>query len=276
MSTRTPAVSGRFYPDDKNELIETIEKVADKEKESINFSLANNNIIGGILPHAGYMFSAYQAIHFFEIIKKANENYETIIILNPNHSGYGEPIAFDEHDEWQTPLGKVELDQELMKKLHYPRSSIAHQYEHSGEVMVPFLQYYMDYDFKIVPISFLAQNLVNARRVAKDIYEVSKDHPNKILIIASSDFSHFVSPEYGKKMDDFVVEDVLNLDAEKIYKDVKDMNISVCGYAPIMALVEYAKLVCEKPKVEILKRGHSGEVIPSNEVVDYVSMLFAK
>ena len=93
--------------------------------------------------------------------------------------------------------------------------------------------------------------------------------------MASSDFSHFLSPEKGKEKDEHVLRNIFLLDSPAIEKVVNDERISVCGYGPIMTLIEYSKLVSEKPKVDILKMGHSGEIIPSSEVVDYVSILFS-
>ncbi|MCD4747716.1 MAG: AmmeMemoRadiSam system protein B, partial [Bacteroidales bacterium] len=214
------------------------------------------------------------AVHFFEIIKNSAEKYDTIFIINPDHSGYGNEIALDENDHWVTPLGKVEIDKEFMDKLDFPVSGIAHQYEHSGEVMIPLLQYFLDYKFKILPITITRQNIVNAKIVANAIYESNKALNKKILIIASSDFSHHVEPEYGKHLDSFVLKGISNLDSSEIYKVIIEKNISVCGYGPIMTLVEYSKLVSSKPQTKILKIGNSGEVIPSNEVVDYASILF--
>ncbi len=97
----------------------------------------------------------------------------------------------------------------------------------------------------------------------------------KVLIIASSDFSHFLSPKQGKEKDAFVLENIITLDSPAIEKVVHKKNISVCGYGPIMTLIEYSKLVTTNPKVDILRIGHSGEIIPSNEVVDYISILFS-
>jgi AmmeMemoRadiSam system protein B len=145
--------------------------------------------------------------------------------------------------------------------------------EHSSEVMLPMLQYFFDYSFQIVPITLSNQSFKNAKSLAFKIKETAQKLNRKILLIASSDFSHFLSPEKGKEMDDIVLRNILLLDSAEIEKVVRNKNISVCGYGPIMTLIEYSKLLSDKPKAEILKRGHSGEIIPSSEVVDYISIL---
>ena len=274
MKIRKPAFAGKFYPGDKNGIINLLNSIYLKEKDKIDIKLSEKKIIGGVVPHAGYIFSAYEAIHFFEIIKNSDEKFETIFIINPNHTGYGSEIALDDNDFWETPLGKVELDKDFIEKLNLPISNIAHKYEHSAEVMLPFLQYKLNYDFKIIPITITLQNYENALRVANAIYQANKSLNKKILIIASSDFSHYVDPDLGKHLDNFVLKEILNLDSEKIYKNVLEKRLSVCGYGPIMTLVEYSKLVSKQTKVKILRKGNSGDVMPSNEVVDYVSILF--
>ncbi len=274
MRIRKPAVAGRFYPLSKESIIEQIKIILEKEIVNIDLAFKNKTIIGGIVPHAGYMFSAYQAVHFFEIIKQSKVKYDTIVIVNPNHTGIGHEIAVDSHDAWETPLGIVHLDTEFGKKLGFSISEIEQFREHSAEVMLPFLQYFLDYKFEIVPITLSDQTYKNAKVIANKVYKVANKLKKKVLFIASSDFSHFLSPEKGKEMDEHVLRNIFLYNIPEIEKVVREKNISVCGYGPIMALMEYSKLVAIKPKVEILKRGHSGEIIPSSEVVNYVSMLF--
>lgn len=275
MNIRKSAVAGRFYPANSKALTEEIETIRNKELSQMNLKLAENRIIGGIVPHAGYMFSAYQAVHFFEIVKQTSQDFDTIVIVNPNHTGMGKEIAFDSNDFWETPLGQVALDKEFGESLGINISDIEQKHEHSGEVMVPFLQFFLDYDYKIVPITLSNQTYKNAKFLAEKLLESSQKLNRKILLIASSDFSHFLTPDEGREKDTFVLEHIFTLDSEAIEKVVRKKNISVCGFGPIMTLIEYSKLVSPDPKVDILRSGHSGEIISSNEVVDYISILFS-
>ena len=274
MKTRQAAMAGKFYPSSKDEISFQLEKILEKEKKFINKSLSEKQIIGAVVPHAGYMYSAYQALHFFEIIKNSQQQFDTFFIINPNHTGYGSEIALDDNDYWETPFGKIEIDKDFYDFLDFSESEDAHRYEHSGEVMLPLLQYSLDYPFMTVPITMSNQNPENALFIAQNIIKANKQLNKKICIIASSDFSHFVDSTEGKKLDNFVIEEILRLNPTGVYQQVKDKNISVCGFGPIMTLIEYAKMISNEPQVKILKIGHSGEVIPSNEVVDYVSILF--
>ncbi len=219
------------------------------------------------------MFSAYQAVHLFEIIGKSEQQFDTFFIINPDHTGYGTEISIDENEAWETPLGLVPVDKSFQEELGFSVSSLAHQHEHSGEVMVPMLQYFLDYEFSILPIAISNQSVNNATLIANRIFEINKVLKKNICIIASSDFSHYIHPDEGRRLDSFVTSEILKLNSVGVYREIKEKNISACGFGPIMTLIEYSKLVAENPKAEILKIGHSGEVIPSDEVVDYISMI---
>lgn len=272
MNIRNPAVEGRFYPSHEKEITDLIKLIYEKEKNNIKTELANTNIFGGVVPHAGYIFSGYQAVHFFEIIR-LSKKYDTIVIINPNHTGYGKNISVDTHDAWRTLLGTVDIDTEFAKALELPLDKSAQMFEHSGEVMLPYLQYFLDYNFKIVPISINEQTFKNAKLIANRIFDVKNKLNRNILVIASSDFSHYVDPELGYNLDQIAVDEILKFNPEKIETVVKKNHLSICGYAPIMTLLEYSKLCSNSPNIEILKRGHSGEIMDSVEVVDYISML---
>ena len=273
-NTRKAAVAGRFYPQNKTELKRLIDKILKSERKKIDLSLANRQIFGAVVPHAGYMFSAYQAVHFFELLRHSEIRYDTFIIVNPNHTGLGSEIALVSHSFWETPLGLVPVDKEFAGALNLPVSDAAHANEHSGEVMLPLLQYFIDYPFKIVPITLSDQTVENAKLIAKKVVETEKKLNRKICFIASSDFSHFLSPEEGKFFDQKVLDKIANKDTEGVFQEVRQHKISVCGFGPIMSLMEYSRLKDENYRSIILARGHSGEIIPSDEVVDYVSILF--
>ena len=273
MKIRKPHVVGKFYPSDNTELRNLISKIRDTESDLIKLNLAKNKIIGGIVPHAGYIYSAYQAVHFFEILKASEQQFDTFVIINPNHTGYGEAISLDTNDAWETPFGIHKIDKELNDLLNFPKSEIAHKQEHSGEVMLPLLQYFLNYDFRILPITIGDQTYYNAQLIASQLRMASLKLNRKICIIASTDFSHYVNPEEGKKQDEKAIAEILKLNPEKLIKTVSKNRISMCGYGPVATLLEYANSCTDKAKAELLKYGNSGDVYPSAEVVDYASFL---
>ncbi len=274
MKIRAPVVAGAFYPGTPPEINRLVDRIMDDEKDKIDYSYAGRQIIGCVVPHAGYVYSAYEAVHFFEIIRKSGKRYDTFLIINPNHTGYGEYIEADSNDAWETPLGSVPLDTEFVQALDIPRSNRAQQQEHSAEIMLPLLQKFIPYDFRVLPICMLRQNPVSAMELAEKIHGANTRLGRELMIIASSDFSHFESPENGRKKDDLVLEQIEQQDSERLYDTVIRNRISVCGYGPIMTLIEYARLVCEKPLTAILARGNSGKTRPSDSVVDYITILF--
>lgn len=274
MKTRDAVVAGSFYPGTKKEIDNLLDRIYLHEKENINTGLSAKNLIGAVVPHAGYIFSAYEAVHVFEILGKSPVMYDTFFIINPNHTGYGMEIEVDSNERWTTPLGSVEIDKDFVDHLELPVSNSAQIREHSAEVMLPFLQKWITYPFKIVPICILRQNPLTSKEIADKIYKANLKLNKKIFIIASSDFSHYVDPEKGKEKDSLVLNELKKLDSAHLYDTVVRNRISVCGYGPIMTLIEYAKLVTEKPETKILARGNSGKTMPSSSVVDYVSVLF--
>ncbi|MDA3780525.1 MAG: AmmeMemoRadiSam system protein B [Bacteroidales bacterium] len=275
MSIRKPVVAGKFYLREKEGLEKQISEIYNKEKDNIDLSLSKKNIIGGVVPHAGYMFSASKAVHFFDLLRNSEVKYDTIFIINPNHSGYGQELSFDSNSEWKTPLGLVSLDTDFAKIMNIPVSDVEQKMEHSGEVMLPLLQYFLPYEFKIAPITMTHQYFSEAKILAKSIYQANKQLGKEILIIASSDFSHFVNPDIGFENDQLVLDKILNLNSFGVQEEIVSKNISVCGYGPIMTLIEYSKLFSNNAIADVLARGNSGEVIPSDEVVDYISILFS-
>jgi AmmeMemoRadiSam system protein B len=274
MSVRHPAVAGKFYPEEANSILNMLEEVHNSQQKKFKKKIHPKIIIGGIVPHAGYLYSAEQAIHFFRFLKNIQDRYDTIIILNPCHYGSKNDISLDTNDFWETPIGQIPLDTEFMEFMNIPRSNDAQKHEHSAEVILPYLQFSLNYPFKILPISMLKQTYKSARLLAENIFKANQVLNRKILIIASSDFSHQVTPEVGFYNDNLVINRILNNSIRGLYDTIHENNISVCGYGPIMTLMFYARLVDPSYKVDILARGNSGKRSNEDLVVDYVSAIF--
>jgi AmmeMemoRadiSam system protein B len=116
----------------------------------------------------------------------------------------------------------------------------------------------------------------NASHVAERILKAERKTKRKVMLIASCDFSHFLTPSEGIKKDQLIIDHILERDAPGVEQIVIKNRLSVCGYGPIMSLMEFARLKDPEYKIEILARGHSGEVSPSQEVVDYISLIAFK
>jgi AmmeMemoRadiSam system protein B len=273
MNTRNAVVEGQFYPATKERIFEQIREI-ERANRYLVPELSPVRIFGAVLPHAGHIYSGYQTIPFFQLIKSLEMYPETFIIIHPNHSGLGQSVAVDDSDVWHNSIGEVPIDRDFASALDLPFDRWAHFKEHSAEVIIPFLQYYLtDHPFSIVPICMKDQSYQSASLIAKQIKKAVRETGHKIMLLASSDFSHFLSPEDGQIKDQHILENILARNTQGIEVAVKKHQISACGYGPIMTLMEYASAIESDYNVEILARGHSGEVNPSREVVDYISMM---
>lgn len=273
-TTRKAVFAGRFYPKNKIEIKKLLDKILKSEIDKIDRSFDASKPIGAVVPHAGYIYSGYQAIHVYDFLKKYKNTFDTFVIINPNHTGLGNgAFNISGTSKWDTPLGSVPTNIEFAEALNIEINENAHKKEHSGEVQLPMLQHFLPYPFKIVMITMNIQNQKNALKLANLIDEAVKKTKQNIFLLASSDFSHFETPEEGFKKDQYMIDEILKLDAPEIHQQIIKHHVSACGYGPIMTLIEYLKVCTVSPKIKMLRRGHSGEITPSNKVVNYASFL---
>ena len=273
MKKRNAYVEGRFYPSTRSKILAQIEGI-DKEARYVPESLDIQRIMGAVLPHAGHIYSGHQTVPFFKLLSQLKTLPDTFIIVHPNHSGRGQPVAIDDSDVWVNAIGEVITNQQFARAMELPFDHLAHSAEHSAEVIIPFIQYYLpDHPFSIVPVCMRDQSLESAKLVSKGILKAVEKTGQHIMVLSSCDFSHFMPPGIGIKRDQYVIDEVLSRNSHGVERAVMVHNLSICGYGPIMALMEYAMALDPQYKIKILARGHSGEVIPSSEVVDYISMI---
>ena len=276
MSTRKAVVEGRFYPSTKSRIFDQIMEIEQSGRYP-EPDISPGKVYGAVLPHAGHIYSGYQTIPFFQLLRRHRIFPDTFVIVHPNHSGFGKPLAIDEALIWSNAIGEVPVDRELAEAMKLPFDSKAHAREHSAEVILPFIQYFLaDHAFSIVPLSMMDQGFKSASLVAESINKAVAKTGRKIMLIASCDFSHFLPAEIGAALDQEVLDCILERNTSGVEQAVIKHRISVCGYGPIMSLMEYARSREKKYKIEILARGHSGEVVSSRDVVDYISLMAYK
>ncbi|MFC1940573.1 AmmeMemoRadiSam system protein B [Chloroflexota bacterium] len=231
---RNPVVAGQFYPGSPDQLRSMIKGMVDEQA-------AKEEVIGLISPHAGYVYSGPVAGAVISRIKFK----DTFIIMGPNHTGSGKPFSIMTEGVWKTPLGDVEIDSELGKEIlaasgHLQEDRLAHQYEHSLEVQLPFLQYFKP-DVRIVPIVLAYAEGDIYREIGRGIAEAVKKLNREVVILASSDMTHYESQESALRKDNQAIEAVLNLDGDELLERVQKLNISMCGYAPAVSLISAAR-----------------------------------
>ncbi len=222
---RYPAVAGQFYPDGSENLAQTVDQflIAEGEPEEV---------LAVVSPHAGYIYSGSVAGQVMAQVKVP----DTVVLLGPNHTGLGADQAIMSSGEWLTPLGTVPLDAELARRImdqapDLTEDARAHAREHSLEVQVPFLLR-RNPGLSLVPICQSYTDFATCRRIGLGIAAAVKEVGRKILIVASSDMTHFESAESARQKDELALARVLDLDPEGLLNTVRGHRISMCGVIP--------------------------------------------
>jgi len=277
MKIRRPAVSGMFYASTARELEDQIEWCYKHELGPGTIPRVNNRgpreIVAIVAPHAGYYYSGPVAAHAYKALAE-DGIVDTAVILSPNHTGYGHPVSLWAGNGWDTPFGEVEINKELAQRLLgkvIRADETAHIHEHSIEVQLPWLQHLYK-KIKIVPITMLAQDLETAQTVGKAISQVG----DNLVIIASSDFTHYEPHPVAMETDGSVIEAIVALDEEELYKRCESLNCTMCGYGPVASAIVAAKEMKAK-KASLLKYATSGETSGDfSRVVGYGSIVIKR
>jgi len=264
---RKPVVAGQFYPASAKDLKAMISSFTDK-------SAPKFDCLGCILPHAGYIYSGKVAAQTISGIKIK----DTVVLLGPNHTGRGVTFSIMPQGRWQTPLGDVEINNQLAglfldKSKYLEADSLAHLDEHSLEVELPILQYFKN-DFKIVPIAIRAEELNVLDAIGQELASVviENDFQSSVMFIASSDLTHYEPQESAKIKDALAIAAILKLDEQKLKAQVEESEISMCGFAPIAILIKLAKLLGAKGG-RLIKYQTSGDAIgDKSSVVGYAGI----
>jgi AmmeMemoRadiSam system protein B len=282
LKIRRPAVAGSWYAGTPNSLRKQIEELFTHRLGP--GSLPNimrdgpRNIVGLVVPHAGYMASGPVAVHAYHHLAEDGKP-DVIVIFGPNHTGRGSALSVMKEGVWRTPLGDVEIDTETADRILQASTIVdvderAHAYEHSIELQLPFLQYLYGSDFKFVPICFMMQDLQSSREVGKAVAEALKGKNG--LVIASTDLTHYEPQERAEKKDKMAIDAALAMDEEQYYQTVEAYGITTCGYGPVIAAITAAKQLDAK-KAQLLCYKTSGDVLGDRSaVVGYASIAFKK
>ena len=261
---RFPAVAGQFYPLGKNDLKHDISRCFS------GITQTERPVLGAIVPHAGYMYSGRTAAHVYSVLPEV----DTFVILGPNHTGYGSPVAVS-LEKWSTPLGEVSSDIELIDAL--PKRIIdidetAHQHEHSIEVQLPFLQHRFS-GFRIVSVCMGMQDEETAIEVGEEIAEAVSKLDKNVVIIASSDFTHYQPDSIARENDAYYIDSILDMDILGFYRKLHERGATVCGYGPISAMLTATKKL-GATKATLLDYSTSGDVTGDlSGVVGYAGII---
>lgn len=248
---RQPVVAGQFYPASPSQLKSMIKEMVDEKAEK-------EEVIGLVLPHAGYMYSGPVAGALVSRIKFK----DTFIIMGPNHTGMGKPYSIMTEGTWKTPLGDVEIDAELAQRIlvvsrYLKEDEVAHLQEHSIEVQLPFLQYFKP-DIKFVPIILGYATGFVYKEIGREIARAVKELKREVIIMASSDMTHYESHQSVRRKDMQAIEAILELNEDELLSRVLEQNITMCGCGPAASLISAAREL-GATRAELVKYQTSGD-----------------
>jgi MEMO1 family protein len=264
-TVREPAVAGQFYPGRRETLRRDIESYTRDHSDLIN-------AIGCIVPHAGYIYSGHVAGAVYGRLQLPRR----YVILCPNHTGIGKPLAVVSQGLWRTPLGEVPVDEELAERIKKTCPSLtedatAHASEHALEVQLPFLQVLCG-QIRFVPITVGTSNYDVLSSLGEAIAEATSTSNEPILVVASSDMNHYEDDARTRVKDRKAIDRVLALDPVGLYETVRREQISMCGYGPAVAMLTAVKRL-GATSAELIKYATSGDISGDRDaVVGYAGM----
>jgi AmmeMemoRadiSam system protein B len=271
---RAPAVAGAFYPSDGAELARAVEAAFLDARGPghlpTRHRAPDRKLRAIVVPHAGYVYSGPMAARAYDQVA-TEAAARSILVLGVDHHGAG-PAAALSNRPWETPLGLVPGDPELVERLNRGPITVdepAHRREHSIEVQLPFLQY-TEPAPRVVPLQVRYDSWDGLQRIAEVVRHAVRDR--EALLVASTDFSHYVPVATARRLDALAIDRIVARDARGLFETVAKNDISMCGIAPTTVLL--SALSDETLSAQSLGWAHSGEAEPMTEVVGYGAVTF--
>jgi MEMO1 family protein len=267
---RLPAVAGRFYPSNPDELTDLV-----REYCGVPLPAERAHVKACLVPHAGYVYSGHVAGAVLARIALPKK----IIVLGVRHYPRGEPAAILSSGAWRTPLGDAPIDEPLASTLKQicpllREDSVAHSGEHSLEVQLPFLQV-LEPEFTFVPVALGTVRFEDLVSVGEAVGRVLGAEKEEVLLLTSSDLNHYEDDAITRIKDQKAIDQLLALNARRLYDTCRNEDISMCGLGPAVAMITALNRIGAK-KAELVKHATSGDVSGDrNAVVGYAGMIFS-
>jgi hypothetical protein len=230
MLIREAAVAGQFYPGNAGELRKVVGSFVQKSRPLMDAK-------GIVVPHAGYVYSGSVTGKVFSSVRL----YKKFIFLGPNHTGRGPALAISPAGAWRTPLGTAAVDAEMNRHLieacpELQEDSSAHRSEHCLEVQIPFLQV-LQPDFSFSAICIRTADYRDLEALGHAMAHGINAGQESVLLVASSDMTHYEDADIAARQDQLAIDRVLAVDPVGLYRVVIENNITMCGFAPTVAVL---------------------------------------
>lgn len=261
MKSRASTVAGMFYPGQPGRLRQLL-------SELFRNTTHSGDAAGVVSPHAGYVYSGKTAAQAFAAFDEKFEG--TFLVIGPSHRGFPTCIS---QVPWETPLGMLEPDTELGSCIHLPvdERAMSQGSENSLEVQMPFIQYRFPHS-RIVPLMIGQQTLGEVHRISSIIITALEKYQKPVKIVASSDFSHYVSAEKAYRDDHYAIEALIQMDVPEFFSRIQSHSITACGYGPIGCMVEVLR-TRGNTRCDLLEYTTSGETSGDyDQVVGYAAL----
>jgi hypothetical protein len=264
---RRPVIAGSWYPGNPD----TLKKDIKSYLKEASIPEISQKPLAIITPHAGYMYSGPVAAYAYKAL--TGYDYSTVVVISPSHRAYFPFISVWPKGSYETPLGMIDVDEDLCERLlkseDIQDDTHPHTAEHALEIQLPFLQSVLK-TFKLCPLIMGRQDLSLCESLAESLHKNMKD-PDNTLVVASSDLSHFHSSHTAENMDRQVANRIDAFDISGLSLDFERAYSEACGGGPILTALLYAKLL-SKTNAKVLRYAHSGHVTGDNSsVVGYLS-----
>ncbi|MFA6355820.1 MAG: AmmeMemoRadiSam system protein B, partial [Candidatus Omnitrophota bacterium] len=274
-SIQKPVVAGSFYPAESVILARQVDKYLEDAKPR----QIDGEIVALISPHAGYEYSGPIAAYGYKAV--FGRKYDTVVIIAPSHRLIFDGAAVLEKDSYETPLGAVPIDVDFVKKLMRAEKVTvvskpqAFEEEHSLEVQIPFLQRSLK-DFKLVPVVIGRPDYNTCIGLTRGLVKVIKASGKRVLIVASTDLSHYYKYDDAVVKDQATISEIMNYDPGRLAGKIGERECELCGSAPvIVAMLAGKELGAEN--ISVLKYANSGDTAgDKSRVVGYGSIVIYK
>ena len=269
---RESVIAGSWYPASPEVLKRTIESFLD----AVPAAQPTGELIALIAPHAGYAFSGPVAAHAYKQL--AGRKFDSVIVIAPSHHAAFDGVSVYDQGGFRTPLGLVPLDRELVEKLKQQSSKIryvaeGHAREHALEIQLPFLQMVLP-GFKLVPLVMGDQRYETCSWLAEVLASASRG--KSVLLVASSDLSHFHNYDQAKLLDQVVIDDVRDFNPQALGFHLASGKCEACGGGPIITALMAAQLLGAN-HAEVINYANSGDVTGDrSRVVGYLAAALYK